>query len=417
MRTVWTVIKFELYMILSKPLFWLTTFLLPLLVIGFNVGSQLLIQHTISDEGDIFTPSATPLIAYVDEAGLIQRVPPDMPAGTLLAFPDQEAARAALAQGKIDQFYVIPADFMVTGKVVLIANKFAPLSTSMRHGMMRYLLSVNLVDDPARAAALVEPLRSVESHALSPQQPGQQKDYLTTVIPLATVLIFFFVLAFTGSFMLNSVTREKENRTAEVLLVSLRPRELLLGKILGLGALGLIQMATWFGGGLLALDQARQMFAGAADFALPASFFIWGLLYFLVGYTLYAAAMAGIGALLPTARETSQASFIMIVPLMLPLLANSAFSEAPNGAMATFLSLFPLTAPVSMPTRLAVAQVPFWQPPVGFVLLAASAYLVILLAGRLFRADTLLSSSALGWARAIRELQQLGSGSRKTKSR
>lgn len=417
MRTVWTVTKFELYMVLSKPSFWLTTFLFPLLVIGFNVGSQMLIQHTISDTRDISTPGAALSIAYVDEAGLIQRVPPDVPAGALQAFPDQETARTALAQGKIDQFYVIPADFMVTGKVFLIANKFAPLSTSMHLGMMHYLLSVNLVDDPARAAALVEPLRSVERHALSPQQPGQQKDTLITIIPLAIVLIFFFVLTFTGSFMLYSVTREKENRTAEVLLVSLRPRELLLGKVLGLGILGLIQMVTWFGGGLLALDQARQMLAGVADFALPAGFFIWGLLYFLAGYTLYAAAMAGIGALLPSARETSQASFIMIVPLMLPLLANSAFSEAPNGAMATFLSLFPLTAPVSMPTRLAVAQVPFWQPLVGFVLLAVSAYLVILLAGRLFRADTLLSSSALSWERAVRELRQSGTGPRKTESR
>ena len=99
----------------------------------------------------------------------------------------------------------------------------------------------------------------------------------------------------------------------------------------------------------------------------------------------------------------------MLVPLMLPLLANTVFVQAPNGALATLLSLFPLTAPVSMPTRLAVAEVPFWQPLLGLALLAASAYLVVLLAGRLFRADTLLSGSALSWTRVTQELRQKGS--------
>lgn len=409
MRNVLAVLKYELYTILSKPSFWLTTFLIPLLVIGVNVGTQLLIQDAVSDatlSGEAAAPADIPPIAYVDEAGLVQRVPDGIPAEALLAFPSREAALAALAAGEVTRFYVIPADFGETGELVLIVNKFAPISAAADEELMRYLLSVNLVDDPARAAALVEPLWSVETHALAPQEAGRQQGFLTTVVPIATILIFYLVLMFTGSFMLQSVTREKENRTAEVLLVSLRPRELLLGKVLGLAVIGLAQVTLWVGGGVLALDQARYAIAGVASFALPAGFFIWGLLYFLLGYLLYAALMAGIGALAPTAREGNQAIFVMLVPLMIPLLTSTAFSEAPNGALATFLSLFPLTAPVSMATRLAVAPVPFWQPPVGLALLAASAYLVILLAGRLFRADTLLSGSALSWARVTQELRK-----------
>jgi len=409
MRNILAVIKYELYTILSKPSFWLTTFLIPLLVLGLNVGTQLLIQGAVSDastSGEAIVSADMPAMAYVDEAGLLQRMPPEIPAGALEAFPSQEAARAALVRGEITQFYVIPADFMASGEVVLIVDKFAPLSTMTSHELMRYLLSANLLDDPARAAALVEPLWSVEGHALAPQEAGRQENNLTTIVPLAAVMIFFFVLTFTGSFMLQSVTREKENRTAEVLLVSLRPRELLLGKVLGLALIGLAQMVLWVGGSVLALGQARQLIAGAASFALPAGFFIWGLFYFLLGYLLYAAAMAGIGALAPTAREGNQAIFVMIAPLMLPLLANTVFSEAPNGALATFLSLFPLTAPVSMPARLAVSQVPIWQPLVGLALLAGSAYLVILMAGRLFRADTLLSGSAFSWARVSDELRK-----------
>ena len=409
MRNVLIVIKYELSTILSKPSFWLTTFLVPLLVIGANIGSQLLVSNaTSSARQDLSTaaPGSIPSIAYVDEAGVIQRVPPQVPVGVLQAYPNQEAARAALGAGTISQYYVIPADFMATGKMVLIANKLTAISGAMDQEIMRYVLAANLVDDPARAAALVEPLWTVEGKALAPQEPGRQRSTLTTVVPIATILIFYLVLVFTGSLMLQSVTREKENRTAEVLLVSLRPRELMLGKILALAVIGLVQMTVWVGGGVLVLGRVREIIATAESFALPAGFFIWGLFYFLLGYLLYAALMAGLGALAPTAREGTQATFVMVVPLMLPLLANTAFVEAPNGALATFLSLFPLTSPVSMVTRLAVGEVPLWQPVVGLVLLAAGAYLVILLAGRLFRADTLLSSSALSWARVTHELRK-----------
>lgn len=411
MRNVLTVIKYELHAILSKPSFWLTTFLLPLLIVGINVGTQLLIQNEINDARppvDATKPAGAPTIALVDEAGLIQRTPPGIPAEALQTYPCQEAARAALEAGKLNQFYIIPTGFMKTGELVLVVNKFAPISSATDQEIIRYLLSANLVDDPARAAALVEPLWSVETHALVPQEPGRQESPLTTAIPLAIIMIFYFILVFTGSFLLQSVTREKENRTAEVLLVSLRPRELLLGKILGLATIALAQVALWVGGGLLALDRARQMVATVASFALPVRFFVWGLLYFLLGYLLYGALMAGLGALAPSAREGNQAIFVMVVPLMIPLLANIVFSEAPNGALATILSLFPLTAPVSMPTRLAVAEVPLWQPPVGLALLALSTYLFVLLAGQLFRADTLLSSGALNWARVTRELREEG---------
>jgi ABC-2 type transport system permease protein len=397
MRNILAVFKYELYSVLSKPSFWLTTLLVPLLVIGINIGTQVLIQGAVSDaglSGDMTAPADIPPIAYVDEAGLLRQVPPAIPTAALHAFPSRDAAQEALAAGKITQFYVIPADFVETGKLILVVEKFAPISSSTSEEAMRYLLSANLVDDPARAAVLVEPLWSVETHALAPQEAGPQETLLTTVVPIAIILIFYLVLAFTGSFMLQSVTREKENRTAEVLLVSLRPRDLLVGKVLGLAVIALAQVTLWVGAGILVLDQARQMVATAASFALPAGFFVWGLLYFLLGYLLYGSLMAGLGALAPSAREGNQAIFVMLVPLMIPLLVH------------TVLSLFPLTASVSMPTRLAVAQVPFWQPVVGLALLAGSAYLVILLAGRLFRADTLLSSNALSWTRVAKELRK-----------
>jgi ABC-2 type transport system permease protein len=193
-------------------------------------------------------------------------------------------------------------------------------------------------------------------------------------------------------------------------LVSLRPRDLMLGKVLGLGAVALLQMVIWLGGSYLTLNRGGSALASlgvvVGAITLPQGFVVWGLLYFILGYILYASILGTIGALAPNTRETGQFTFIAMLPLMLPLWLNTAFIEAPNGALATIVSLFPLTAPTSMLPRLAAGGVPLWQPVVGLVVLAATTYFFVLLAARFFRADTLLSSASMSWGRVVEEFKK-----------
>jgi ABC-2 type transport system permease protein len=178
----------------------------------------------------------------------------------------------------------------------------------------------------------------------------------------------------------------------------------MLGKIVGLGAVALLQLAIWAGGGLLLLGRGDQLL-GTASFLPPPGFVAWLALYFLFGYATYASAMGALGVLAPTAREGAQFTFLVLLPLMLPLWLNNVFMQEPNGDLATFLSLFPLTAPLAMVTRLAAGGVPLWQPIVGVLALAATAYGFVLLSARLFRADTLLSNAGLSWKRVVKELK------------
>mgnify|MGYP006382889457 CR=1 FL=1 len=113
--------------------------------------------------------------------------------------------------------------------------------------------------------------------------------------------------------------------------------------------------------------------------------------------------LSSVGALAPNMREGSQFTFILILPLLLPIMFNSAFIEAPNGTLATVLSLFPLTSATAMPTRLVAGDVPAWPLLLSLALLVATAFAFILLAARFFRADTLLSDAALDWRRVRRE--------------
>ncbi|MGC9523762.1 MAG: ABC transporter permease, partial [Anaerolineae bacterium] len=226
--------------------------------------------------------------------------------------------------------------------------------------------------------------------------------------PTAMLFIFFFVLTMSSSFMLRSVTKEKESRVVEVLLLSLRPRELMLGKILGLGVAALLQMAIWMGGGLLVLGEGLPILglaASALSLDLPTGFLIWVALYFLLGYLTFSSALGALGTLAPNMREGSQFTFALLLPLMIPLWLSSSFIDAPNGPLATFLSIFPLTAPVSMVTRLAATTVPLWQILLSLGLLAATTYGFVLISARFFRADTLLSTAPLNLQRILSELR------------
>ena len=139
---------------------------------------------------------------------------------------------------------------------------------------------------------------------------------------------------------------------------------------------------------------------------LPDGFFVWALLYFVLGYLLYASMLGALGALAPSTREGTQFTFIVLLPLFIPLMLNTALIESPNGAITTFLSLFPLTSPVTMITRLAAGPVPIEQLVLGLVILAITTYGIIVFSARFFRADTLLSFNALNFKRIVQEIRR-----------
>jgi ABC-2 type transport system permease protein len=117
----------------------------------------------------------------------------------------------------------------------------------------------------------------------------------------------------------------------------------------------------------------------------------WGIVYFILGYTIYAALMAGLGALVPNLREASQATFLIILPMIIPLMFISLLINRPDAALSIGLSLFPLTSPVAMMTRLAATPVPFWQLGLAALLQALTAVFIIRLVAGMFRAQNLLS--------------------------
>jgi len=219
---------------------------------------------------------------------------------------------------------------------------------------------------------------------------------MTMWVPYTVTLLYYMLIIGSASLLLSGISKEKENRIMEILLTSATPRQLLTGKIIGLGMVGLLQTILWAGTTYLLLNLSGRTFNLPSAIHLPASFLVWGLVFFLLGYAVYASLMAGLGALAPNLREASQVTFVILLPLIVPLFfSNNVFAEAPHGALATGLSLFPLSAPVAMMARLSVGGVAWWQPPLAALLLAVTAVLIVRAVAGMFRAQAMLSGQPI----------------------
>jgi ABC-2 type transport system permease protein len=417
MRDIWLVVKHDIGRTLRQRSFWFVTLLVPILLLGLNASQIIEGQQRARTEAETAGLEAVssgfadlPAIGLVDKAGLIDEMPSGFPPDLFLRFQDESSARAALDDGEVGQVVHLPADYVSTGEITVYARNYQILRSGSDMGVgfgsryewiLPYVINYNLTGDEQLMSVLQNPVPSglAEAHALRPPATDQtEKQELAELVSTVMPYIYYFLLVMGSSYLMQSVVHEKENRTAEVLLLSLDPRRLLVGKMLAMSVVMWLQVVVWVGGGMLILDRA----AGAmslARFTFPPGFLVWALLFLVLGYLLFASVMAAAGALAPNAREGGQVVWLLVLPLMPTLMFGSTFSRDPNGTLAVVLSLFPLSAPSAMVTRLAVAQVPMWQILVSLAGLGLTAYLFIAAAGRFFRAGNLLSHDSFNWRR------------------
>ena len=295
-----------------------------------------------------------------------------------------------MTKGEISGYYIIPPDYIQTGEITYIPVNFSPLGSTGQSTLLGYILNYNMLGDDAQLANLVNgPKIITQSLSTAPQR--EQSNPLTFFLPYAATMLFYIIILSTASLLLNSVAKEKENRVMEILMLSVTPRQLLTGKIVGLGLVGLLQTIVWVGTGRILLAQGGEIFNLPVAFQLPASFLVWGAIFFLLGYAVYASLMAGLGALVPNLREATQATIVVIFPLIIPIFLISVLINEPNSLISIILSLVPFTSPVAMITRLSAGTVPLWQILVAIVILAVTSVLVVRSVARMFQAQTILS--------------------------
>ncbi|MCA9883714.1 MAG: ABC transporter permease, partial [Anaerolineae bacterium] len=304
---------------------------------------------------------------------------------------------SALESGTIDIFYVIQPNYLETGEVVLHMP-----------GLQLNLLNdqpIELLIEKTLAGNLDSQLLRRIRNAASFQEFNLQRDAETDTEAREDadfLMVYVFTIAFlmslfmTNGYLMSSVIEEKENRLIEILMSTLRPFELLSGKILAMGVLGLLQMVIWFVSMFIALQIALALPAFEAIPVLLNLQIRWHILpililYFIVGYLFFAALYSAVGAISGSMREGPQYAVIFTLPAVLPFYFFALVLESPNGPLPVFFSMFPITAPIGMLMRLSITDVPAIEIIISLALLTLAALGAMWMAGRLFRVQVLLT--------------------------
>ncbi|HFE66046.1 MAG TPA: ABC transporter permease [Chloroflexi bacterium] len=405
MKTILLVAWREITVLAGGKMFWIFTLALPLLLTLINVTWQSAVLQQINEE--LLAPLAEPeenISGYVDPAGLLQALPEALPGGQWQAFPDEAAAQAALQAEEIDHYFVIAPDYLESGDITAVSPEQLPLAALTKGEELEEALNAALLEDAETAVLYADPLpeETVTIHRLAPETAVLTDAAFSGL--MGVFLFFFFFLFSGGQYMLRGIRDEKENRTLEVILLSVNPRHFLWGKMAGLSVISLLQMAFWglvmrqLTDRLVQTPDAPTFAAPGADVVaaaepvlFPPSFYWQAGLFLLLGFFMITAFMLLIGVIAPNTRNAAQISGVIMFILMFTFTLNMFVIRDPDAVWAVALSLAPLTAPLGMTARLAVSNPPVWQVLLSYGGLFLTIYLLMRLSAHFIRPDTLLT--------------------------
>lgn len=394
-RKVWTVARHEYLTNIRRTGFIVMTALVPALgLIGLVLVALLLPRGSeVADWLERQFEVGRKPIGVVDRSGYFTPILPEF-RETFVLYESQEAAEAALRAEELQAVLVIAEDYLESGEVIALTRESFGEAAIADSARVRRFLTTHLLTgrvDPAFVRRAAEPLAGLQSRILS--GTGQERGggmFFTFLVPYLLALFLIMTIFASSGYLLQSVAEEKENRIVEIIISSVRPTELMAGKVLGLGALGLTQVLVWLASAWGFTGGMATLLALVGSVGIPARIFVLGVVYYLLGYLLYAVLMAGVGSLGTTMRESQQLagifSFIAVIPYMLA----SFVMVNPNVPVARAFSFFPLTAPTMMMLRIPLGEVPWVDiaGSIGVLLLSIPAALWF--GAKLFRVGLLI---------------------------
>ena len=381
-RKTWEVARFEIVRQLKKPAFWAATLLIPLLI---GVIYLISFISAMSVETEPAFDENTK-IAITDEAGVLSSAVP------YVVEADKEAGIQMVKDGKVDLYYYIPADFAESKKA-----EFYHISEGLEiFNMDGQILKTILLSD---AASRVEPLDAVvltggyEVVDNKLTRDGEEANALgKAIIPCFVGIVFFLFVALCGNRFLLTVVEEKENRISEMILTTISPRHLIVGKIIALLALGLVQIAVIVIPVLLLVFIKRDdaMIAPIlASIEVDPLSILLNLVLFVASAVFYAGVCVFVGSLVSTARDASSFIGPAIIAMVLPLYFMQMFMATEPNFVVQFLTYFPISAPIGLMLRSAFGTISTPEFCVGICIVVVCAVIAIRLAVRTFQKNAI----------------------------
>ncbi len=381
MHNFWLIVRHEYRKMTGTRSFKATTAGVPILIlviIGIGVLAGLMGRNTQP-------------IGYVDHAGILA---PDVapPANDnlleIIAFPDAAAAEIALAQGEIQAFYVIPADFPQDRQIALYYWEDSPGGNAMR--TLNAYLRANLV---AGMSAEVQ-TRLIEGADVAVRSVDGSRELSSAnaaniFLPFVAAFLFIFAVISSAGYLIQVVADEKENRTMEIMITSISPLELIGGKALGLMAVSLTQIGIWVLTVVVAVVVGANYIEFLQTITIPWSLLLVVILYFLPAYALVAGLMTAIGGAVTEVTQGQQIGGILNLLFLFPLFLAVLFFSDPNSPIVVAMTLFPTTSFLTVTMRWGLTSIPLWQLVLSWLILTGTAVFTVWAAARIFRAGML----------------------------
>ncbi len=407
-RNVWLIIKREYLERIRSKAFVLLTVLAPALVFGIVVLPAKLMSSKpssarkvaiVSSNRELANAVADQLHTLKSNVSLTGREDEPAPSYSIAIYDDndenQEAVGQKVNKGELDSYLWLQPDTIQNRHFTYItrnAGDFVDVET------VRNAVKMAIADLTLRAAGvspqvsetLMKPVK-IETLRIDKGRVSKATGMTAFLFPLLLMMMIYMSVIFYGVAVMRSVIEEKTSRVIEVLLSSATSRELMSGKLLGVGAVGLTQLVIWSGFGLLVSSpQILALRDYVKDIEISGPVLIGFPLFFLLAYMLYSAMYAAVGAIVNSEEEAQQMQWPVLAPLILCSVLASSVIRQPNSPMAFWLSVFPFTSPIIMFVRMVVQTPPVWQVILSVVILVLTIRGMVELCARIYRTGSLM---------------------------
>ena len=438
MRKIWVIALREYSAAVRTKAFVIGLVVMPLLM-----GGGILVQHVLKDFRDTKekhfavidrSPDGRFFAAIQNEAAQYNRDKVDVPDGKKQLFPRLLVERVVVEEDTpeaIDDWRVTLSDRVrddrLTGFVEIGPDVGEQVDDNYRHAfryqtnrpthrefpqLVRKVVNETIQEERARKAKLnvvqirqILTLEEMTERGLSQRNPQTHKvedpskaeQIAPVVVPMALMLLMFMMVMMSATPMMQGVVEEKMQRIAEVLLGSVRPFELMLGKLVGMTGVSLTMAAVYLGGVYWA---ARQF--GVVEAVRP-GLIVWFILFQALAGLMYGSLFIAIGAACTDMKETQNLLWPVMLLATMPMFVLGTVLQEPNSPVVTGLSFFPFATPMLMIARLAIPPGPaWWQPLLGLVLGIATTLFCVWAAGRVFRVGLLMQGKGARLGELVR---------------
>jgi len=400
MHNLRTVIKFETVRTLKKKSFWIAALAIP--VAGALIGMIVYFSNKTTDTLSQQLSQAQYSVAITDDSHII--APKILSAIHAQTVPSKQAGIDAVKNGQLDAYFYYPQDIS-KGNVEVYGKEVGLFDDSRYQSLAQDLLKQSIAATTnANVRAVLQD--RVAYNATTFKDGQQDKGFLKLIAPGMFLVLFYFMLVTFGNQILTSITEEKENRVIEMILTTIKPTTLLVGKLLSLTLLAFIQLVTILTplliGYFILKDQLSLPSLDLSSIPFDPLAITLGAVIFVISFFMYTGILMTLGAAMPTAKEAS--SFFGMVMLFTfgPLYASSLFISSPNSTIVQVLSYFPLTSPIPLLLRNAVGNLTLPQAVIGIALLITTTIIAIRIGVRIFKFGALEYSRRLSLSEVIK---------------